>query len=200
MDTYRKSPVPPITGDSAGEGASTDCRIRSVGWRDWRELEGLFRRIFPELSSGTISHYIRHYEEAIAVADAGKGLVGFYQFIPRAETRTAWLNYLGVIPSHTSAGVGTLLLRRFEKQAMQLGLCQAEFDVLQQNRRAIRFYEKHGYARLYPVGDKFRYGKSLMESLSSVDASPRRHSFLSRIHRRALYLLFVSLPQRFHKS
>lgn len=201
MDTYRKSAAPSAADDTMAVNAAAPYRIRPVGWRDWRELEGLFRRIFPELTPEVISHYIRHHDQTIAVAETSEGLVGFYHFMPRPEAGTAWLNYLGVISTRTHDGIGTRLLRHFEGQAAQMGLGQAEFDVLQQNDRAIRFYTKHGYARLYPVRDKFRYGKSLADESTVVSAAlPRKRAFLSRVGRRALYLLLVTLPRRRDKA
>ncbi|GAB4510478.1 MAG: hypothetical protein Tsb0026_12400 [Sulfuricaulis sp.] len=163
---------------------------------DWMKLTGLFREIFPELTTKEISHYIRHYEDTIAAAEVGEELVGFYQFIPKADEGTAWLNYLGVIPPCQRSGVATQLLRDYEERAARMGFRLAEFDVLQQNQRAIRFYEKHGYARLHPVGNKFRYRKTLTVDVHAVgDPHPiRARPYLARVGRRVLYLILVSLP------
>lgn len=162
---------------------------------DWRRLTGLFRGIFPELTAGQISHYIRHYEETIAVAETREGLVGFYQFVPR-DGETAWLNYLGVIPAHYRGGVGSQLLLDYEKRAARMGFRQSECDVLQQNQKALCFYEKHGYTRLHPVDNKFRYRKALTADVHAVgDPRPARtRPHLARVGRRVLYLMLVGLP------
>ncbi|MCR4347371.1 MAG: GNAT family N-acetyltransferase [Sulfuricaulis sp.] len=174
-------------------------RIREISWMDWRKLAALFQGIFPELTTKEISHYIRHYEDTIAVAEASEGIVGFYQFTPRIGERTAWLNYLGVLPSHHHGGVGSQLLRDFEMRAAQMGFRQAEFDVLQQNQRAIRFYEKHGYARSHPVDNKFRYRKTLTVNVHAAgDPQPARtRPYLARVGRRVLYLMLVGLSLLF---
>lgn len=156
----------------------------------------MFREIFPELTAEQISHYIRNHEDTITAAEAREGLVGFYHFIPRHEDGTAWLNYLGVIPARYRGGIATQLLRDYEECAAQMGFLRAEFDVLQHNHKAIRFYEKHGYTRLYPFGDKFRYQKLLMAGSCVADdpqPAPTRPQ-LMRFGRRALYLVLVSLP------
>lgn len=200
MDTHHeKSPVQP---DADGPGATKpDCvlekiRIRNISWVDWRDLAGLFRQIFPELTAGEISYFIRHYEDMIRVADTDDGPIGFYQFNPKANDGTAWLNYLGVIRSCHCGGTGTRLLRDYEERAIEAGFRKAGLDVLQQNDQAIRFYEKHGYTRLHPVGGKFRYTKILMADppATASRGQQRTRPFLARTYRRALYLLLVDLP------
>lgn len=194
MDIPQKTTTPP----TAASSDAVRCRIRPIRWSDWRELARLFRTIFSELSAADVSYFIRHHQETIAVAATAEGLIGFYQFLSRPKTGTAWLNYLGVIPSRTGDGIGTMLLRHFEERALEIGLRQAEFDVLQRNERGMRFYERHGYTRLYPVGDKFRYGKSLMDGsvVPARAAPPRGRSLISRAGRHALYFLLVTLPRR----
>ncbi len=155
----------------------------------------MFCEIFPELMAEQISHYILNYEDTIAIAEAREGLVGFYQFTPRVDEGTAWLNYLGVIPSCYRGGTGTQLLRDYEERAVQMGYRTAEFDVLQQNQKAIRFYEKHGYTRLHPVGNKFRYRKVLtVNAHAAGDPQPApTRPYLQRWGRRVLYLVLVDL-------
>ena len=181
------------------KATADECRIRSISWRDWKRLAVLFRCICPELKPKAISYYIRYYGKAIAVAEIRKELVGFYQFIPREPEGIAWLNYLGILPSHYRAGVGSLLLRDYETKAARMGFRWAEFDVLQQNLKAIRFYEKHGYTREHPVDNKFRYRKRLAVE-RPVSAEPqltRPPSYPERIGNRLLYLVLVTLPLMF---
>jgi GNAT superfamily N-acetyltransferase len=196
MNTRHQESAAPSPANGSGV---EKVRIRKISWMDWRKLTGLFREIFPELTTVQVSYYIRNYDHAIAVAEVGEALVGFYQFIPRTEEGTAWLNYLGVIPARYRSGIATQLLRDYEECAARMGFCRAEFDVLQQNHKAIRFYEKHGYTRLYPFGDKFRYQKLLMaEPRVADDPQPAQtRSHLVRVGRRVLYLVLVSLPLLF---
>jgi GNAT superfamily N-acetyltransferase len=193
MNTHhQESATPSPASDSGVE----KIRIRKIGWMDWRELTRLFREIFPELTTVQVSYYIRNYDNTIAVAEANEGLVGFYQFIPRTDEGTAWLNYLGVIPARYRGGIATQLLRDYEECAARMGFLRAEFDVLQHNHKAIRFYEKHGYTRLYLFGDKFRYQKLLMADPRVANAlrPAQTRPQLVRFGRRALYLVLVSLP------
>lgn len=196
MNTHhQESAAPSPASDSGVE----KIRIRKISWVDWRRLTRLFQEIFPELTDQQISHYILQYEDTIVVAEAREGIIGFYHFIPRHDEGAAWLNYLGVIPSCYRSGVGTQLLRDYEARAASMGFRLAEFDVLQHNQRAIGFYEKHGYARLYPFGDKFRYQKVLMaEPRSAEGPQPARiRTHLARVGRRLLYLVLISLPLLF---
>lgn len=195
---HEKSAAPPSASVSGATDVHHDAikiRIRKIYWADWRRLTEMFREIFPELTAQQISHYILNYEDTIAVAEAREGIVGFYHFIPRKEEGTAWLNYLGVVSSCHRGGVGTQLLRDYEERAAQMGLRWAEFDVLQHNQRAIKFYEKHGYTRLHPVDNKFRYRKALAAGVQAVaDSRPIRiRPRLERWGRRMLYLVLAGL-------
>jgi len=184
------------TAPSPANGSGVEkIRIRKISWMDWRRLTELFREIFPELTDQQISHYILQYEDTIVAAEAREGIIGFYHFIPRHDEGTAWLNYLGVISSCYRSGVGTQLLQDYEERAASMGFRLAEFDVLQHNQRAIKFYEKHGYTRLYPVDNKFRYRKTLATDVRAVaDSRPiRTRPYLERWGRRMLYLLLVGL-------
>jgi ribosomal protein S18 acetylase RimI-like enzyme len=203
MNTHHQESAAPSSAKGSGitkppQGVEK-IRIRKIRWMDWRKVTRLFREIFPELTDQQISHYILQYEDTIVVAEARTGIIGFYHFIPRDDEGTAWLNYLGVIPSCYRGGVGTQLLRDYEERAASMGFRLAEFDVLQHNQRAIKFYEKHGYARLYPFGDKFRYQKILMaEPRVADDPRPvQTRLHLPRVGRRLLYLALVSLPLLF---
>jgi ribosomal protein S18 acetylase RimI-like enzyme len=188
---HQESVAPSPASDSGVE----KIRIRKISWMDWRRLTRLFQEIFPELTDQQISHYILQYEDTIVVAEAREGIIGFYHFIPRHDEGAAWLNYLGVIPSCYRSGVGTQLLRDYEQRAASMGFRLAEFDVLQHNQRAIKFYEKHGYARLHPVDDKFRYRKALTADVQAAgDFRPARsRPYLKRWSRRMLYLVLVGL-------
>lgn len=180
-----------------GVRAVDTCRIRQIGWQDWKQLAVLFRRIFPELTNDQISHYICGHEDTIAVAEARDGLVGFYHFIPRVREATAWLNYIGVLPAYCRSGIGAQLLRDYEERAAGMGFRRAELDVLRENRNAIRFYEKHGYVRLPLPGDKYRYRKILAaddRAVARPGPQPKR-ARLQRLGRRLLYLVLVSLPR-----
>ena len=179
-----------------GGACSPDtCCVRGINWRDWRGVAVLFRRIFPEIRNAQVAYYIRRYEDTIGVAEAGAGLIGFYQFLPWINERTAWLNYLGVLPSQCHRGAGTRLLRDYEVRAAKMGFVRAELDVLQQNIKAINFYEKNGYTRQQSVDNKFRYRKALAAGVAAPGCTPtQKRTRVKRLGRRALYLMLVTLP------
>jgi len=174
-----------------------DVRIRKISWRDWRKLTELFPMIFPELTPRQIADDILLYEDTAVVAEDARGLVGFYFFIPKAETGTAWLNYFGVTPSCYQSGIAPRLLRDYEQRALRMGYFKSELDVFQQNPRAIRFYEKHGYAHVSPLKDKLRYRKALTVDVAPVGSPQptRMRPRLVRMCRRALYLALVSFSR-----
>lgn len=189
-----------VSNQVRGQGAPTDevFLIRRINWHDWKELAVLFHGIFPELKKGLISHHIRHYEDTISVAEADTGLAGFYHFIPKADVGITLLNYLGVIPAYQRVRVGSRLLFDFERRTAEMGYGRVELDVLQQNDKAIRFYEKHGYTRIHPVDGKYRYYKVLAACASAVyPETVRNQTWFKRLGRRVLYLLLVSLPLMF---
>lgn len=91
MSTNPRESVTSSSADGSGVAKSRvdgkKIRIRTIGWVDWRKLAKLFREIFPELQIVQISHYMRYYEDIIAVAEARGRIVGFYQFTPPGSAR-----------------------------------------------------------------------------------------------------------------
>ena len=89
--------------------------------------------------------------EAI-VAETGGQMVGFALFhgtFSTWECRSGlWLEDLYVPPAHRRAGVGGLLLRRLAALALERGCARLEWNALDWNDPALRFYAKLGAKRL----------------------------------------------------
>jgi putative acetyltransferase len=74
----------------------------------------------------------------IVIAEAGGEVIGFVTVDPR----TFYLDQIVVAPEHWASGVGSALIA-VAKQLSPTGL---ELDVNTDNARAIRFYDKQGFA------------------------------------------------------
>jgi ribosomal protein S18 acetylase RimI-like enzyme len=62
-----------------------------------------------------------------------------------AKPGTIW--HLFVVPTHWGTGVGDALLAAAVAVSRQAGASQCQLEVLEDNWRARRFYERHGWSR-----------------------------------------------------
>jgi GNAT superfamily N-acetyltransferase len=90
-------------------------------------------------------HYHSIRFEKLLVADE---LAGFASYGPTNEPRVFKLHKLYLRPDLHGGGLGSLLLSHCERTAAGLGANQMLLAVNKQNRRAIRTYERNGYAVL----------------------------------------------------
>lgn len=175
-----------------------EIQIRATSRRDWQALALLMQQVFPaEISPATARGLLLYRMPTIAVAEWQRRLVGFYQFHAASEARTAWLNYFGVTSEARRQGIGTLLLRAYEAQAAGLGYRRSALDAYQDSLGAIRFYERHGYTRIGPILNKFRYAKALTPRMDESAIDPPQEMsphFVERVFRRSVYLCRVELP------
>lgn len=70
--------------------------------------------------------------------------VGFALFAPRPQTLEIF--YLAVAPDSWTGGIGSRLLLDVENHAREIGCATLELWVISDNERAIRVYEKYGFA------------------------------------------------------
>jgi L-amino acid N-acyltransferase YncA len=106
----------------------------------------------------------RNFPAIVAKSDQG-AVVGFAFLRPfhpsKTFSRTAEVTYF-IIPHHTRAGLGSLMLGELVKRARQMGIDNLLASVASLNEPSIRFHEKHGFrqcGRLPRVASKF--GKDL---------------------------------------
>jgi GNAT superfamily N-acetyltransferase len=94
---------------------------------------------------------VRPTAEAL-VAELADDVVGFAVFHGTFSTWQCrpgiWLEDLYVPVAHRRAGVGALLLRRLAALTVERGCARLEWNALDWNDPALRFYEKLGAARL----------------------------------------------------
>ena len=74
----------------------------------------------------------------IVVAEAAGAMIGFVT----VDRTTGYLDQIVVAPQHWGAGVAEMLVA----EAKRLSPGRVELHVNQDNSRAVRFYQKHGFA------------------------------------------------------
>lgn len=69
---------------------------------------------------------------------------------------------IGVDPAHQGKGYGSLLLREFERRALEeYGICKVLLTVKSDNSNAIRIYERNGWFRYKSTGESITMCKFL---------------------------------------
>lgn len=70
--------------------------------------------------------------------------VGYLSFI-RIDFSLGEIESIAVIPKAKRLGIGSILLKEYERMITEEGICKSILEVRVYNRKAIRFYEKHNY-------------------------------------------------------
>ncbi|WP_329787053.1 GNAT family N-acetyltransferase [Lentzea sp. DG1S-22] len=84
--------------------------------------------------------------------------VGFVAGGPQ-ETRTAYINYVGVHPDAWGEGVGEALLRALPAALTGCGYEKAELMVFVDNVRGVRLYERLGWIKVGDTAPHPRHGR-----------------------------------------
>ena len=79
---------------------------------------------------------------------------------------------MAVLPAHAGTGVAEQLLTAAERALRERGCVRVSLDTTEPLRRAIRFYEKHGYRPSGRVSDFF--GMPLVEYVKELASTPAR--------------------------
>ena len=104
------------------------------------------------------------------------GIVGFHSCTPEAETGRIKLNKIYLLPEQQGWGFGQRLLDRVHALAAQRGAGRVWLQVNKQNARAIRAYERAGYAiersAVFDIGGGFIMDDFIMtRPVSASDAT-----------------------------
>ena len=91
----------------------------------------------------------------VLVADAGDGRVVGTLACHLTEPGHGHLRGMAVLPEWAGRGVAPLLLRAAETYLARQGCTIVTLDTTTPLRRAVSFYEKHGYRRTGRVADFF---------------------------------------------
>jgi ribosomal protein S18 acetylase RimI-like enzyme len=104
-------------------------------------------------------------EMSVFVANVSGRIAGTIgcQALPNGEGH---LRGMAVLPECQGTGVSTRLLEAAEEELRRAGCKRVTLDTTEPLKRAVRFYEKHGYSATGKVGDffgmkLFEYGKPL---------------------------------------
>jgi ribosomal protein S18 acetylase RimI-like enzyme len=102
---------------------------------------------------------------ALFVAIAGGAVVGTVG-CQRVDEQEGHLRGMGVLPSWQGKGVADALLRAAIAELRARGCSRVTLDTTEPLRRAVRFYERHGFAATGRVTDFF--GMPLYEYVKSL--------------------------------
>jgi ribosomal protein S18 acetylase RimI-like enzyme len=111
------------------------------------------------LTSETVIGRLKSMSVLVAVTETGEitGTLSFHV----VKQREGHLRGMAVLPAWQGAGVAATLLAHAEHELRRVHCERVSLDVTQPLRRAVRFYEKHGYRVTGRVTDLF--GMSLYE-------------------------------------
>lgn len=120
------------------------------------------------MNAETVRERIETMTVLVARNDAGEimGTIGAASFGAEGHIRG-----MAVVPSAQGTGVANQLLHAIEKQLAAAGCSFVTLDTTAPLARAIRFYERQGYARSGAVSDFFgmalyEYGKQLLPTVA----------------------------------
>lgn len=113
--------------------------------------KGMMRQAY--LDSLDRRHWVPILESSLARGDvcllaiSGGVVVGSLVYVPPGRPAgNLFLLAIYVAPGFSGQGAGSRLIRQMEKDARGMGCSSCSLEVLVQNRQAIQFYQKHGYA------------------------------------------------------
>lgn len=136
-------------------------QITPAAWKDFGELLRVQRRIMRETEHLAVTHKdpksstlyalakaILHRKRlhTFVVKDEGK-IVGYITIISGKFLKVRGTSYIvmGVLASHRGRGIGTELLAYAEQFARTRGVHRMELEVFENNKNAVRLYEKLGF-------------------------------------------------------
>lgn len=113
----------------------------------------------PEEECNILEAYLNSPSHMMIAIFAGEAVVanlGISPIGPAAKLRHRCGIGLAILADYWGRGLGTLLIREAVSSARQMGYVQMELGVFSDNERAIRLYEKEGFAPCGAVPNAFR--------------------------------------------
>jgi len=114
----------------------------------------------PEQYSPSLFNYF--YEtnsEGFIVAEIGHKVIGFIVGV-KIDNKNARILMLSVSKQHQRKNIGTLILTEFLKLARKENIKNIDLEVRTDNKKAIKFYEKHGFKIVDKILDFYQNGES----------------------------------------
>ena len=126
-------------------------------------LRAVFHRKDAEgYGEGDLDHYFAGGEDRITVAEVKGRTVGFLAAeIHREELSYLYIDDFAVNAAFRGRGIGTALLENAEAYGVSRGIRLFVLHAEEDNEKAIRLYEKHGYRVLDWNGSRLRMIKEL---------------------------------------
>ncbi len=124
--------------------------IRPADFNDIDALVEIENRVFDadRISRRSFRTLIERTTAATIAAVDGATMIGYAMVLYRASSAAARLYSLAVDPKAAGKGTGAALLKAAEETAFRHGSIALRLEVREDNRRAIRLYEKSGYRRI----------------------------------------------------
>ena len=120
----------------------TPLRIRRLRLREWSAFVELWGATFPDDDVQLTGWYLRHHCRDICLLGSGKRLLGFVVlYMPHHDPAVAWVEYIGVHPSHRRRGLGVRLLDDVERRAARSGCTRVELAAKAGNAGASHVYQ-----------------------------------------------------------
>lgn len=124
--------------------------IRPARASDIDALLRIENAVFPtdRISRRSFRQLIERETVEARVAEIDGGVAGYFMVLFRRGSAVARLYSIAVAPDHGGSGVGRLLLAEAERIAFENDRLFLRLEVRDDNRRAIRIYDKAGYRRI----------------------------------------------------
>ena len=113
--------------------------------------ETLTEKYHPTL----FSYFYENYQKGFLIAELGQKVIGFLVGI-KTEEKRAKILMISVSRYQQRKKIGTKLLKEFEETVKNENIKEIELEVRTRNKKAIKFYQKHGYKIVDKVLDYYQ--------------------------------------------
>ncbi len=141
---------------------SHKIRIRLASERDLSALTSLEELAFDSdrFTRDQIDYLLTRSRATTFILERGPALAGSACVLWRKSHQGARLYNIAIDPSFQGRGYGDRLLQECELEAARRGCHIITLEVFQENKRALRFYEKNGYIVTRNLPDYYGPGSS----------------------------------------
>jgi len=136
-------------------------KIRKGKKKDLAEIAKMWLKSFPKGNTPKIAkEYLNERLERneILVALEGSKVIGFLTFSKNYFLNSDFSQFLAVNEEFHNKGIGTSLMKEFEKQAIKRKCRRVFSSVEPWNKNALRFHKKLGYERCGYVDNTWKEG------------------------------------------
>ncbi len=119
-------------------------------------------------SPSLFTYFYETYPQGFLTAEMGHKIIGFLIGI-KIEEKKSKIIMISVLELQQRKKIGTALLKEFEKTAIKDKVKEIELEVRTQNKKAIKFYQKHGYKIIEKINDYYQNSENayIMKKLLS---------------------------------